>query len=324
VRPLSITHVDTESAWRGGQQSLLTLARGLRDRGHTQTIVCPDASALAERARDERFVVITKCPRTGDIVHAHSGRAHNLAVRATLGASITRVVTRHVAFTPKHPMIHRLKYTKTCDGVIAVSDAVSDVLVRMGVPKSHVQVIHTGIEIPDKIERREHDGLVVGHLGAFTREKGQDVVVEAARELPHVRFVLAGEGALLEELKRSAPKNVVFPGFVTDAAGFFAGIDLFVMPSRSEAWGLAALEAMAHGVPVIASNIQGLAEIVTPETGWLIPSGNVGALARAISGADRTQLRQMGLAARERARGFSTEAMARETEAFYNRVHRLS
>jgi glycosyltransferase involved in cell wall biosynthesis len=99
---------------------------------------------------------------------------------------------------------------------------------------------------------------------------------------------------------------------------------LFVMPSRSEAWGLAALEAMAHGVPVIASNIQGLAEIVTPGSGCLVPAGDAGALVRAISGVDRAGLVKMGEAARERARAFSTEAMARETETFYRRVHRLS
>jgi glycosyltransferase involved in cell wall biosynthesis len=148
--------------------------------------------------------------------------------------------------------------------------------------------------------------------------------VEAARELPKVRFVLAGEGTLLEDLRRSAPKNVTFPGFIDDVEAFFAGLDLFVMPSRSEAWGLAALEAMAHGVPVIASNIQGLAEIVTPGSGCLVPAGDAGALVRAISGVDRAGLVKMGEAARERARAFSTEAMARETETFYRRVHRLS
>ncbi len=264
-----------------------------------------------------------KCPRTGDIVHAHSGRAHNVAVRATLGSSITRVVTRHVAFAPRHPMIHRLKYTKSCDGIIAVSDAVRDVLVRAGIPAGHVEVIHTGIELPEQVARREHDGLVVGHMGAFTREKGQDVLIAAARLLPSVHFVLAGEGALLEELKRDAPSNVEFPGFVRDQGTFFAGLDLFVMPSRSEAWGLAALEAMAHLVPVIASNIHGLAEIVTPQTGWLVPVGNAAALAAAIAEVDPARLEELGIVARERAEQFTVEKMAQKTETFYRRLHRL-
>ncbi len=216
-------------------------------------------------------------------------------------------------------MIHRLKYTRTCDGIIAVSDAVRDVLVRAGIPASHVHVIHTGVEIPATADRREHAGIVVGHMGAFTREKGQDVAIAAARALPQVRFVLAGEGPLLDELRGSAPMNVSFPGFVTNPAEFFAGLDFFLMPSRSEAWGLAALEAMAHGVPVIASNIQGLAKIVTPESGWLVPVGDAAALARAILVAE-----PKGSGPRDRARVFSSQQTAKETETFYRRVHRLS
>jgi len=114
---------------------------------------------------------------------------------------------------------------------------------------------------------------------------------------------------------------VTFPGFISDQAAFFAGIDLFVMPSRSEAWGLAALEAMAHGIPVIASNIQGLAEIVTPGSGCLVPVGDPAALASAIQGAG--DLEKLGKAARTRAAQFTTAKMARETETFYSRMHRL-
>ena len=241
-----------------------------------------------------------------------------MAVRATLGASITRVVTRHVAFTPRHPLVHRLKYTKTCDGIIAVSDAVREVLLLAGIPSSHITVIHTGVEVPASVERRAHDGLVVGHMGAFTPEKGQDVLVEAARALPDVRFVLAGEGALLEELKQSAPSNVSFLGFVADKAEFFAGIDVFAMPSRSEAWGLAALEAMAHGVAVIASDIQGLREIVTPDSGWVVPlAGMVDAIRMAGGNACPT-------GGRARAAEFGVARMAQETETFYRRLHPLS
>lgn len=237
-----------------------------------------------------------------------------MAVRATLGASITRVVTRHVAFTPRHPLVHRLKYTKTCDGIIAVSDAVREVLLLAGIPSSHITVIHTGVEVPASVERRAHEGFVVGHMGAFTREKGQDVLIEAARALPDARFVLAGEGELLGELKRSAPANVVFPGFVADKAEFFAGLDVFAMPSRSEAWGLAALEAMAHGVPVIASDVQGLAEIVTPDSGWVVP---LGAMADAIKAAGGSAC-PTGM--RARASEFGVARMAEQTEAFYQRL----
>jgi glycosyltransferase involved in cell wall biosynthesis len=226
------------------------------------------------------------------------------------------VATRHVAFAPRHPLIHRLKYTRTCHGIIAVSDAVRDVLIKAGVPGSRVTVIHTGVELPPETAARTwRTPRVVGHLGAFTSEKGQDIAIEAARLLPDVRFILAGDGPMREDLRRRAPKNVEFPGFLQDTSAFFEQIDLFIMPSRSEAWGLAAIEAIAHGVPVIASDIQGLAEIVeSGKSGWLVPPDDPSALARAIAAA--YPLTGM----RDRAAQFSVETMARQTEAFYRRL----
>ncbi len=286
--------MDTEETWRGGQEALLTLARGLRARGYRQTIVCPPSSVLAERAKAAGFPITKLRPRIADIVHAHSGRALTVAFWETLGAPVKRVATRHVAFRPKNPWLHRLKYKWTCDGIIAVSDAVRRGLIDSGVPAAKIEVIHTGMEMPRPAPRdRSKFGVsegdfVIGHMGAFTKEKGQDVAVAAAalirQSLPRARIVLAGDGRMLSEMRRRAPENVTFPGFVADRAAFFAALDLFIMPSRSEAWGLAALEAMAHGVPVIASDIGGLPEIVGPGSGgWLVPAGDPKALAEAIA-----------------------------------------
>ena len=68
------------------------------------------------------------------IVHSHSGRAHNRAWLASTGLNVRRVTTRHVAFEPRHSLIHRLKYTLTCDRIIAVSGAARDMLVQVGHP----------------------------------------------------------------------------------------------------------------------------------------------------------------------------------------------
>lgn len=333
LRPLSIIHVDTEETWRGGQESLLTLARGLRARGYRQTIVCPPSSVLAERAEAAGFPMENLGLRSADIVHAHGGRALTVAFWKTFGSTkVRRVVTRHVAFRPRNSWLHRLKYTWACDGVIAVSDAVRRGLIETGVPGAKIEVIHTGIEIPEAPPRsRSSFGLdetdfVVGHLGAFTEEKGQDVAVAAAallrESMPHARFLLAGEGPLLNEIRRRAPDNVSFPGFVADRAAFFGSLSVFIMPSRSEAWGMAALEAMAHGVPVIASDAGGLPEIVEPDNGgWLVPAGDPAALARAIMEAASSphRLHEQGQRARERAQLFSVGRMVEQTEAFYRR-----
>jgi glycosyltransferase involved in cell wall biosynthesis len=140
--------------------------------------------------------------------------------------------------------------------------------------------------------------------------------------MPHARFILAGDGKLLNEMRRRAPQTVTFPGFVANHGAFFGALNVFIMPSRSEAWGMAALEAMAHGVPVIASDVGGLPEIVEPDNGgWLVPAGDPAALARAIMEAASSphRLHEQGQRARERAQLFSVGRMVEQTEAFYRR-----
>jgi glycosyltransferase involved in cell wall biosynthesis len=338
---LSIVHVDSGRAFRGGQQALLTLARGLRARGHAQRIVAPPGSALIRRAREEGFDAVAagnifalrRSLRGFPIVHTHSGRAQTLAYLASLGLPSTRVVTRHVAFEPRWPRIHALKYRATCDGIIAVSKAVRRVLVEAGVPEEKIAVIPGGVDLPREIAtpeqrcaaRRKYDlaasDFVVGHLAAFSHEKGQDVAIAAAAilrdRLPRLRMILAGEGSP-PAVPPGAP--VLLPGFVADREEFFAALDLFIMPSRSEGWGLAAVEALARGIPVVASNTGGLPEIVEAgKTGWLVPPNDAQALAEAIAEAesDPKSLRIMGLHAEQRSHRFACDRMAEQTESFY-------
>jgi len=287
---------------------------------------------MADRAHSEGFPTEKLGLRSADIVHAHSGRAQNIAYRGTLWAPVRRVVTRHVAFEPRHPWVHRLKYTWTCHGIIAVSDAVRHALIDSGIPAKKIETIYTGIEVGEPASRagRSEGEFVVGHMGAFTAEKGQDVAVAAAAllqsSLPRARFILAGEGPLLENVRANVTKNVTLPGFVSDRAAFFASLDVFIMPSRSEAWGMAALEAMAHGVPVIASDIGGLAELVEDGNGgWLVRPGDDAALARAITYAatNPERLKEQREKAVERARLFSVDRMVEQTEAFYRRLVEL-
>jgi glycosyltransferase involved in cell wall biosynthesis len=333
---LSIAHVDSEETFRGGQQALLQLALGLRERGHRQVLVTPPGSALEAKAKDAglstaplaslRSALKENAVR---VVHSHSGHAHNRAWLASTGLDVRRVTTRHVAFEPRHSLIHRLKYTLTCDRIIAVSAAARDMLVRSGIPVDKIEVIHTGVRIPaalptleERQKARRHWGLsasdfAVGHLGAFTHEKGQDVAVATVKllDLPSLRLILAGEGPLKSSFTPDA--RIQLPGYVEDRATLFQALDLFVMPSRAEAWGLAALEAMSYGVPVVASAVGGLPEIVEDNvSGWLVPADNPVALARAITQA-RPLAESFGPPARERAKMFSLEETIRRTEALY-------
>lgn len=351
---LKIAHIDTGRDFRGGQDLLLSLARGLKQRGHRQVIICPPGSPLAKHASSEGLDVMP-LGATGalrgrlreeqfDIVHAHDGKAQTLSFRASIGLPIRRIASRLVAFTPRHPLIHRWKYSRTSHGVIALSQSVRQVLIAAGVPDSHIEVIVPGIEMPSELPGADiraaararwgfsSDEFVIGHAAAFTHEKGQDVALQAALllapSLPRARMLLAGDGPErtnpeIAELARQTSAIAQLPGFVDDLNQFYAALDLYIMPSRSEAWGLTALRAMAYGLPVIASNVGGLPEAIEHEkSGWLVPPESPEALAAAIldAASHPARLCQFGRNARERAAQFSIQRTVEKTEQFYLRL----
>lgn len=359
---LSIVHLDTGKELRGGQRQLLLLARGLRERGHEQLVVCPEGSALEARARQEGLRVFA-LPRhdlgqangivqlrtqllaePAHILHAHDGRGQTLAWLASLGLPVRRVASRRVTFLPDTRARHRFIYGYTCHAVIAVSEYISQLLVGSGIPEARIEIISDGIEIPAELpspEARRHaraqwglgpEEFVIGHVGAFTPEKGQDIAIQAigllTERLPQARLLLVGSvpadaAPHIEEQVRAAQGRVRLLGYLEDLADFFAALDLFTMPSRAEGLGSSALMAMAHGCAVVASRVGGLAEVVDEgKTGWLVPAESPRDLAEGIwvAASDRARLSQFGASARERARQFSSDIMRERTEALYRRL----
>ncbi len=354
---MRILHIDTGTVMRGGQELLMMTARGLRARGHEQTIACPPGSPLEKMATAEGFPVLRmerpylKAARTirhflrtqpHDLVSAHDARAQTVSYLGTLGLPVIRVANRLVVFEPRNLFTHRLKYKYTCDVVVALSKAVKDTLVRNGIPPEHIEVITGGIDFPEQLAdsgARERmrakwgfaaDDFVIGHVAAFTEEKGQLNALEALLALlpkhSNMRMLLAGDGPLREDPRtqekvRALKGAAQLPGYLKPDAEFYAGLDLFLVNSTAEALGLSALYAMAHEIPVIASNVGGLPEVVG-DTGWLIPPSDSAALAAAIEQAasDPKALRERGRRAREHARGFSTEVTAQRTEALYDQL----
>lgn len=355
---MRILHVDTGREMRGGQRQLLLLARGLARRGHEQVIACrTDGRLEAEAARAgleavgigaggmSRVVKLRRLLRRRgvQIVHAHDGRGQTLAWLASAGTSALRVASRRVSFRRRGGLIHRIKYSRTCNLVIAVSDFVRDDLVLSGVPSAQIAVVPDGVEFPEtlpdaaaRLASSRNFGMVasdfaIGHAGAFTPEKGQEIAIEAFNRvkarLPAARLLLAGEGplraALAMKWSQSADAAILFPGYLDDLTPFMSCLDVFLMPSLEEGLGSAALIAMAHGVPVIASRAGGLGEIVKDgETGWLFAPGSADDLAGKIlaAAADGPARTLRGGRGRERARAFTDDIMVRKTEELYQRL----
>jgi L-malate glycosyltransferase len=360
--PLKIAHIDTGLDLRGGQRQMLLLARGLRERGHEQVVVCREGSVLEERARQEGFRIFSlpefdpghafgillwrqELKAWGpQILHAHDGHGQRVAWLASLGLPVWRVASRRVTFFPSDPWSYRFKYGRTCHAVVAVSENIRDLSVQAGVPRERIEVIPDGIEIPAQLpgagERSRlrqlwkcgDDDFVVGVLGAATPEKGQDLALAAfallAGKLPTARLLLAGGGASSAQDAPvwgadSARERILRLGPIERLGDFFPGLDLFLMPSKSEGLGSSALWAMAYGLPVVATRVGGLPEVVAEnETGWLVPPDSPEALAETmlLAAGDRAKLLEFGRNGRKRAEGFSADIMVSRTEALYYRL----
>jgi L-malate glycosyltransferase len=360
--PLSIGHVDTGLEFRGGQRQLLLLAHGLRARGHSQLIVCPQQSELHRRAKSDDFQVLAlpqddfrhingiqqlrrRLHQDGlMLLHAHDGVGQTVAWLASLGTSVRRIATRRVTYLPKRRLDYRLKYKYTCHAVIAVSQFIGLILEATRIPPKMIHVIPDGIEIPERISdaasrhatrarwRLGDNEFAIGHLGRISAEKGQDLAINAmgilAGRLPNAKLILGGNISA-DDLAASrlaaavASGQVLLAGYQENLFDFFAGLDVYIMPSRSEGLGSAALQAMAHALPVIATHVGGLPEIVDDgSTGWLVAPESPQALAGAIAAAaaNPARLKELGNSARLRSKEFSADIMVDRTEALYRRL----
>lgn len=346
----------------GGERHLADLANTLARRGHEVfAALAPQSPVRAELAalpgesiielplrnvsgvrsalRLSRFIREQKI----EIVHAHLARDYPLAALAAGRSNARLVLTRHVLFALSK--IHRLTLRRTAK-VIAVSEAVANSLRAQNIFSTEkIVTIHNGIDVErfDRIrreaEKRNRDeGLRVGMIGHLAPIKGQEEFVRAAaivcRGRKDVQFIVAGADksrkgenqAHIEKLIRELglEPNVKLLGWIEDVAKLLSTFDIYVSPARSEPFGLSIVEAMAAGVPVIATRSEGASEILSDgETGRLVPIGDIETLAGVVGELlnDPTQRERLAQAAlgesRER---FSLERMVELTEQTYRAV----
>lgn len=177
------------------------------------------------------------------------------------------------------------------DHVVAISESVQRFLISgHGYSPSRVSCIPPGWEGEPLAAKPDDRAPTVVCVAKYRPEKGHSVLLDAfvavRREVPNARLVLVGGGALQDELMAMAATkglgdSVEFPGEVCDAWPYLADAHVFALASRAEAFGIAVVEAMAAGLPVVASAVGGIPELVVPGvTGELFPAGDHEALAR--------------------------------------------
>jgi len=299
---MRILHLDTGREMRGGQRQLLMLLRGLHERGCEQVLLARRPLLGHWKGRPITVRGILQALRRTDVIHVHDARSHTLA--ALLSPGIPVVVSRRVAFPIKRGIPSRWKYSRA-DVYIAVSAFVQEQLLQAGVPAAKVIVIPDGVTL-DPSARSSRQGA---------RREGEPVKVVA----PRVNDPLKGAG-LLEKAASAAGAQVIFS---EELATDLATADVFVYLSESEGLGSAILLAMAQGVPVVASNVGGIPELVEHEATGLLVNNDVEAVASAIRrmALDEALARQCAENAyRKVSERYADDIMVRRTEQVYRDV----
>lgn len=361
-RPLRIAHVDAESGFSGGEVQVLLLMTGLKARGYRNRLLSPPNSRIAEAAstagiehdavpmrNDLDLPAVLRLVRAirrfaPDLVHLHTARATWLGGLAAWLAGVPALTTRRMDRPVGRNARSRLIYTGLARATVAISPGVADCLRRGGVPESRLRLIPSAVD-PQRLVAQRSRAEVRTELGAdpgevvllalcgLVRRKGLDVLLRALRQLGddglRPAVWIAGDGpegsALVSQARElGLHEQVSFLGRRADVGDLLAGCDVFVLPSRREGLGVAALEAMAAGRPVVASRVGGLQDSVVDErTGLLVPPEDAeslaGALARLLR--DESLRARLGGAGPGRvAEGFLAEQMVAAYQDLYRSI----
>lgn len=222
-----------------------------------------------------------------DIIHTHGYKSNTLGFLLSRPFGIPIVTTVHGLYqnsAKTHVHVNlSLRFLKYFDAVIAVSDNIRDQLTPLHVPSNKVITIHN---VPPRIAvmavdnrslfRKEigirDDEKMIGFVGRLERVKGCDLLIEAVSKLVlrgfHSQLVIVGEGPEKETLMQMVKNlglggNVHFCGFREDINNVYQSLDMLVLPSRHEGIPLVMLEAMAQGVPIVATRVGGIPEVIT-------------------------------------------------------------
>ena len=288
---MRVLHLDGGRELRGGQWQVLRLIEGLFKQGVESTLLARDGSPLFRLARERGWRVeplgvmrAMALSRRHDLLHAHDARGHTVGA---IASPAKLLVSRRVAF----PVQSRLKYARARH-YLAVSEFVKGVLIEGGVPEEKISVVYDGVPLLEPSE-----GTLLMAPASDDPQKGSAAAREAALQAgEHLRF----SNDLVRDLHEAA---------------------IFLYITQSEGLGSGALLAMSAGVPVIASNVGGLPEVVDHrETGLLVSNEDIYGAIRLLR-TDQAYAWRLGAKGRKRViEKFTVDHMVRRTMEIYRRV----
>jgi len=349
---LTILHLTHQGGGAGSTVSIAALAAAQRAAGHRVLVGCPAASLLAAMARsagvEVRPMAFERASRAAselvrlaeaegvDVVNSHASRDRAACRWARLAGRLDAACVMTRRQMPRSLPVSVLLNGFAADCTIAVSRAVARALVRRGAPAWRIRVVPNGVDLA-RVDRPSTDAeldtarALAGWrpwrrtVGVVARRKDHDVLLEALARLAEpltVALLGVGPDPGLAALAAAAPQHEVrcIP-FRPDVLPFYRLFDVVVLPSRAEGLSQALLEAMALGLPVVASRAGGNVDLVShEEDGLLVAPRESGAFAAALARllGDATLRRRLGERGRRTARErFALRRTVRLTEAAY-------
>jgi glycosyltransferase involved in cell wall biosynthesis len=357
---MRILLVNSERGYRGGEFQTAALAEGLSERGIEVHVAAAERSRLAQeiegRVTVHRFTFETiplwtpiglgrLIRRVGvDLVHAQTSRAHThawMAVRSVRDAP-PLVVSRRVAFATSGGFLSRMKYLSGVAHYLPISEAAAGSLRSIGVPDERMTIIPSGVRVSafgdtkGDVSLLERWGIagrtaIVGTVAALEREKGLDVLLGAAdivlRSRHDCAFVIMGEGRERRRLEALIERSglegrVVLADPVKRLESVLPLFTVYVLPSLEEGMSTSLVAALAAGRAVVATRTGGVPEVVGEAAAVLVPPGDAGALAVAVTGLLEDPGRRERLAAqgRSRAASFDIERTIDATLTLYRSI----
>jgi len=342
---LQITHINFAKGFRGGERQTQLLIEELDRRGVMQTLLVRPGSQLPTLFHTCKHLKIHSVSkpyirglpylRHSDLIHAHETKGAQLALWSHLFLKTPYILTRRVD-TPisSNPFNRALYHKALC--CVALSHPIAQEIQKIA-PQAKITIIPSATAAQKanpsavlSIRHRFQKNFLIGHIGALVdRHKGQMLSIQALeslhQEYPELHLLFLGQGEDELRLRQRCKKKefCTFEGFVTNVPDYLEALDLLIFPSRNEGLGSTLLDAMYAGVPIIASDVGGIPEIIHHEsTGLLIPPNDSKALAQAIKrvyqdATLRTHLRQN---AKKFAQKYRPEIMADRYMNLYQKL----
>lgn len=315
---------------------------------HGAKVTCLDA----DDPRDPRWLARLRqliLAEQVDVIHGHSPlvAAQVRPMLRTLSGSLrpSMVYTEHNQWGRHVPVTRNLNRATIAleDRVFAVSQAVKDSMRPAFNRRVDISVLRHGVDVEAVSNLRfqhtavrdelglEPRNIVIGTVANFRHEKGYDIMLEAAAKAiaqdPDLRFVSVGQGPLVDEIVAHRDRlglgdRFDLLGYRADATRVMSAFDIFTLASRHEGLPVALMDAMALGLPVVATNVGGIREAATSEVARLVKSGDVAGLASAwVAAADDERWRvDASRAALERSADFDIRTAVRTLESTYQEL----